>query len=45
MTQYTGIFFFCREFGYCNPCDIKVKTNRFLEAGHTAVDIRPIENI
>lgn len=35
---------FCRNFGYCNPCDIKVKTNRFLEYGHTSVDIKFIEN-
>ena len=29
----------CDEFGHCNPCDIKVKTNRFQEFGHTSVQI------
>jgi len=29
----------CSIFGHCNPCDIKVKTNRFQEFGHTSVDI------
>ncbi len=30
----------CESFGLCNPCDIKVKTNRFQQHGHTSVDIR-----
>lgn len=30
----------CEVFGLCNPCDVKVKTNRFQEFGHTSVDIR-----
>jgi len=30
----------CEDYGYCNPCDIKVKTNRFQKFGHTSVDIR-----
>ncbi|PKN00407.1 MAG: hypothetical protein CVU78_01275 [Elusimicrobia bacterium HGW-Elusimicrobia-2] len=34
---------YCPNFGYCNPCDIKLKTNRFLQKGHTAVDIDFIE--
>ena len=29
----------CEFFGYCNPCDIKVKTNRFQIFGHTSVEI------
>jgi MoaA/NifB/PqqE/SkfB family radical SAM enzyme len=29
----------CDEYGHCNPCDIKVKTNRFQEFGHTSVQI------
>ncbi|MFH1846513.1 MAG: radical SAM protein [Candidatus Omnitrophota bacterium] len=29
----------CDNYGYCNPCDIKVKTNRFQEFGHTSVEI------
>ena len=30
----------CDVFGHCNPCDVKVKTNRFQIFGHTSVDIR-----
>ncbi|MBT3295610.1 MAG: radical SAM protein [Verrucomicrobia bacterium] len=30
----------CTSFGFCNPCDIKIKTNRFQQFGHTSVDIR-----
>ncbi len=30
----------CDCCGQCHPCDIKVKTNRFQEYGHTAVEIR-----
>lgn len=30
----------CDYFGTCNPCDIKVKTNRFQKFGHTSVDIK-----
>ena len=33
------IFRPCRAFGLCNPCDIKVKTNRFQQYGHTSVEI------
>ncbi len=29
----------CSDFGHCNPCDVKVKTNRFQEYGHTSVEI------
>ena len=32
----------CDNFGYCNPCDIKVKTNRFQRFGHTSVEITAI---
>ncbi|MDE5603045.1 MAG: radical SAM protein [Helicobacter sp.] len=32
----------CYVFGHCNPCDIKVKTNRFQEYGHTSVEIKNI---
>ncbi|MBI5641877.1 MAG: radical SAM protein [Deltaproteobacteria bacterium] len=36
----------CHVFGHCNPCDIKVKTNRFQEFGHTSVEIEdmPVEH-
>jgi MoaA/NifB/PqqE/SkfB family radical SAM enzyme len=30
----------CEVFGHCNPCDVKVKTNRFQVFGHTSVEIR-----
>jgi radical SAM protein with 4Fe4S-binding SPASM domain len=29
----------CSKYGDCNPCDVKVKTNRFLQMGKCAVDI------
>lgn len=32
----------CSYFGTCNPCDVKVKTNRFQIFGHTSVEIRAI---
>jgi len=32
----------CDNYGFCNPCDVKVKTNRFQVFGHTSVDIKPI---
>jgi len=32
----------CHRFGRCNPCDVKVKTNRFQQFGHTSVSIRNI---
>ncbi|MCX5705913.1 MAG: radical SAM protein [Candidatus Omnitrophica bacterium] len=32
----------CVEFGDCNPCDIKIKTNRFQVFGHTSVEIKDI---
>ena len=35
----------CFVFGHCNPCDIKVKTNRFQEFGHTSVDIQNIREL
>ena len=30
----------CAVYGSCNPCDVKTKTNRFQEFGHTSVEIR-----
>lgn len=38
--QIEDIFRSCDTFGRCNPCDIKVKTNRFQQFGHTSVDIK-----
>lgn len=37
-----GIFRECRYYGDCNPCDVKVKTNRFQVFGHTSVEIKNI---
>lgn len=34
----------CDDYGYCNPCDVKTKTDRFQIYGHTAVEIRPLHN-
>jgi hypothetical protein len=34
------IFRPCEAFGSCNPCDVKIKTNRFQVDGHTSVEIR-----
>ncbi len=33
----------CDFYGDCNPCDVKVKTDRFQVFGHTSVEIRGIE--
>lgn len=32
----------CNQFGDCNPCDVKVKTNRFQVYGHTSVEIKDV---
>lgn len=32
----------CDYFGQCNPCDIKIKNNRFQEFGHCSVEIKNI---
>lgn len=29
----------CSNYGYCNPCDVKLKTNRFQTFGHTSVEV------
>jgi len=36
-------FIECCEYGDCNPCDVKVKTDRFQVFGHTSVEIKDIE--
>ncbi|MDD5067207.1 MAG: radical SAM protein [bacterium] len=38
--QLQDIYRDCDYFGLCNPCDIKIKTNRFQQFGHTSVDIK-----
>lgn len=30
----------CGWYGHCNPCDIKLKTDRFQQLGHSSVEIR-----
>ncbi|GAB1353532.1 hypothetical protein MASR1M12_22680 [Erysipelotrichia bacterium] len=30
----------CDHYGQCNPCDVKLKTNRFLQMGSCAVEIK-----
>jgi len=37
------IFRDCNEFGDCNPCDLKIKTNRFQICGHSSVEIKTIK--
>jgi hypothetical protein len=36
------VFRACEFYGDCNPCDVKVKTNRLQIFGHTSVEIRDI---
>ncbi len=33
----------CDVFGHCNPCDVKLKTNRFQQFGHTSVEVKDVE--
>ncbi|MDD2898955.1 MAG: radical SAM protein [Desulfuromonadaceae bacterium] len=33
----------CDCYGTCNPCDVKIKTNRYQLFGHTSVEIRNIQ--
>jgi len=33
----------CLNYGHCNPCDVKLKTNRLQESGHCSVDIKGTE--
>jgi sulfatase maturation enzyme AslB (radical SAM superfamily) len=40
--QVEDIFRPCCDYGCCNPCDVKVKTDRFQEFGHTSVDIQNV---
>lgn len=42
--QIEDIFRPCAYFGNCNPCDIKVKNNRFENFGHTSVEIKNIRD-
>jgi len=33
-------FRLCGNYGNCNPCDVKMKTNRFLQMGNCSVEIK-----
>ena len=33
-------FKWCFRYGLCNPCDVKIKTNRMQQDGHTSVKIK-----
>ena len=33
----------CKFYGNCNPCDVKIKNNRFQQFGHTSVEIKNID--
>lgn len=34
------VFRECNNYGVCNPCDVKLKTNRLQEGGHCSVEIK-----
>ena len=38
--QIEDIFRPCKVYGSCNPCDVKLKTNRFLEMGSCSVEVK-----
>lgn len=42
--QIEEVFRVCDYFGHCNPCDIKVTTNRFQQFGHTSVEIKELSD-
>lgn len=35
----------CHFYGECNPCDVKIKTNRYQIFGHTSVEIKNIRTL
>ncbi len=39
-----GSWGYCNVYGKCNSCDIKVKTNRFQQGGHSSVEIKSIQD-
>jgi hypothetical protein len=43
--QVEDLFRPCYVYGHCNPCDVKVKTNRFQEYGHTSCEIVRIREL
>ncbi|CAG1066239.1 hypothetical protein BAC1_01846 [uncultured bacterium] len=40
--ELEDVYRVCDAYGRCNPCDIKVKTNRLQQFGHTSVDIKEL---
>jgi hypothetical protein len=42
--ELEDVYRVCDAYGRCNPCDIKVKTNRLQQFGHTSVDIKELED-
>ncbi len=40
--ELTDDYLSCNRFGACNPCDIKIKNNRFQQFGHISARIRNI---
>ncbi|MCA8961892.1 MAG: radical SAM protein [Planctomycetes bacterium] len=43
--QVREVFRPCFVYGHCNPCDVKVKTNRHQQFGHTSVEIVDIRDL
>ena len=41
--EIKDIFRECDCFGDCNPCDVKIKTNRFQIFGHSSVEVKNIK--
>jgi sulfatase maturation enzyme AslB (radical SAM superfamily) len=41
--EINDVFRECGNFGDCNPCDIKIKTNRFQVYGHASMEIKDIK--
>ena len=35
----------CDHFGECNPCDLKMKFNRFQQTGHCSVEIKEVSGV
>lgn len=40
--RLTGEHLACNRFGDCNPCDVKIKNDRFQQFGHVAARIRNV---
>ena len=43
--EIEDIFRPCFYYGHCNPCDVKIKTNRFQQFGHSSVEIKNIRDL